>query len=234
MSKIDINSVTSSSGFKTHRNYIIVILIVAILFSLRECVHQKNVDEMINDIATYSDSAKYYKGKHGEVIAYNSLLKVQNDDQLRAILSSNKQIADELKNFKSIKEVTTIKNNFYLHDTIKLPANSIPCDFKPFPLRKSNKDFTFKGTLSTKDFVIDSLFIPNETNIIIGKRKTGFLKYEEQVVVKNSNPYITTTNVSNVSVKYEKKWWEKGWVKVVGGFILGYGGATAQQQALSK
>lgn len=220
-------------NIKTHRNYLIIIAVIAILFSIRECSHKKNVNELVSTIANYSDSAKYYKGKHGEVVAFNNVLRVQNEDQLRSLVSTNKQIRDEIKNFKSVGSVTVIKDKVFIHDTVKLPANIIPCDFKPFAIRKSNENYTFKGILSPQDFVIDSIYIPNNIGIVVGKRKTGFLKYEEQVTVTNSNPYITTTNLSNISVKSEKKWWEKTWVHVAGGFALGYGLSTFQQ-AITK
>src|SRR3990172_10601858 len=103
------------TNIKTHRNYFIVIVIIAIFFSFRECKHQKNVDELVNNISNYSDNAKYYKGKNGEVVAYNSVLKVQNEDQLRSLVSTNQQIRDEIKNFKSIKDVTVIKDKVFIH-----------------------------------------------------------------------------------------------------------------------
>lgn len=216
-------------SFKTHRNYFFVILVIAIIFSIRECAHQKNTNELIENISTYSDSAKYYKGKHGEEIAYNKTLHVQNETQLKAFISTNEQIREEIKKFKSIKEVTIIKEHTEIHDTIKVPENAIPCDFKPFTLRKENKNYKFKGILSPTDFVIDSLYIPNEVAIIIGKRKIKFLKYEEQVTVNNSNPYIKTTNISNVSIQHEKKWWDYPLVKFGSGVLVGYGISAAQQ-----
>lgn len=216
-------------NIKVHRNYIFLIGIIAILFSIRECSNNKNVNDLIESISNYSDSAKYYKNKNGELVAYNSVLKVHNEEQLRAIVQTNEQIREEIKKFKDVKSVTVIKEKIYIHDTIELPPNVIPCDFKPFAIRKSNENYTFKGILSPKDFVIDSIYVPNKIGIIIGKRKVGFMKYEEQVTVTNSNPYITTTNLSNIQVKKEQKWWEKGWVKVGAGFALGYGLSTFQQ-----
>jgi len=217
------------SNFKTHRNYLIVIAIIAVLFSFREYRNNQNMNDLIDKISNYSDSAKYYKNKNGDLVTYNSILKVQNEEQLRAIVQTNKQISEEIKKMKDVKSVTVIKEKVYIHDTIELPPNIIPCDFKPFSISKSNENYTFKGTLSPKDFVIDSIYVPNQIGIIIGKKKVGFMNYEERVTVTNSNPYITTTNLSNIQVKTEKKWWEKGWVKFGAGFALGYGLSTFQQ-----
>lgn len=222
-----------ATKFKTHAIYLVVILIVLAFFSIREMINQKNNDDLIDKISTYSDSARYYKGKNGEVVAFNNVLKVNNEEQLRSLLSTNEQIRDEIKKFKSLRDVTTIKTYTVIHDTIPIPANSIPCDFKPFPITKLDKNYTFKATLSKNDFVIDSLIIPNDISIIIGKRKVGFMKYEEQVTVKNSNPYVNTTNLSNISVKHEKKWWDRGIVKFGAGFVVGYGASTVQR-AMTK
>lgn len=221
-------------SFNTHRNYLILIVACIVFFTWRECSNQKRFDNLVDEIANYSDSAKYFKGKNGELIAYNNTLKVQNEDQLRSIVSTNEQIREEIKKFKSVREVTTIKEKVFIHDTVELPANVIPCDFKPFTIRKDNKNYTFKGILSQKDFVIDSLYIPNDINIIVGKRKVGFLKYEDQFTVSNSNPYITTTNLKNISVKTEKKWFEKGWVLFTGGAIVGFGTSLGLSKAYGK
>lgn len=213
---------------KFHLIYLSALLIVAVIFSFRECSHKQDVNSLINDITNYSDSAKYYKGKNGEVTAYNKILEVQNEEQLRSVVSTNKQIAEEIKHFKTLRNVTTIKEVINIHDTIRFD-NIIPCDFKPFAIRKESEHYKFKGILSNKDLTIDSLTIPNTVSVIVGKRKVGFLKYEDQVNVLNSNPYVMTTNISNVSIKREKKWWERPLVTLGIGFVTGIGVSTAQR-----
>lgn len=199
---------------------------IIIIFLLRECSNQQNTNALIKEITNYSDTAKYYKSSSGNLIAYNKLLKVQNEQQLRTLISTNEQIRNEISSFKKIGSVTNIIQGTLIRDTIKMESNAIPCDFKPFELKKSTEHYLFKGILSPNDFIIDSIYVPNTINIIIGKRKVGFLKYEEQINVMNSNPYITTTNLSNISIQRKKKWWERGVIKFGAGVIIGYGASA--------
>lgn len=214
-------------NFKTHRNYLFLIGIIVVVFFLRECQTQKNTNDLVHRISTYSDIAKHYKMANGNMLAYNKTLKLQNQKQLKALIATNEQIKDEIKKIKHLRDVTTIKQQTLIRDTIKIQPNSIPCDFTPFELRKDNKHYLFKGILSPTDFVIDTLSIPNEINVMIGRKKIGFMKYEEQVNVVNSNPYVTTTNLSNLSVQRDKKWHERGWVKFGAGVVGG--GVVASQ-----
>jgi hypothetical protein len=218
-------------NYKFHLYYISLIGIIILLFSIRECNNQKNVNNLINQISNYSDSAKYYKSVNGNLIAYNSILKVQNEKQLKSILENYQILKDEIKKIKKIQNVTNINHQTIIKDTVEIPKDSIPCDFNPFTIYKKNNYFQFKGILSKDNLIIDSLVIPNQMSIILGKRKIGFLKYEEQVNVINSNPHIIVTNLSNIQVEQNKEWWEKGWVKISAGLLIGYGIATYQNNS---
>lgn len=201
------------------------IIVVVVLFFLREFQNQKLKDDLINDIARYKDSAQYYSIKINGMavdIAFNKSLQVKNKEQLEALIKKNDTLAKIVSKFRTINSTTIIKEVISIkHDTIKID-NQIPCDFKPFKVRKDSTYYNFVGTISPKFFSIDSLAIPNKQSVIIGRRKLGFLKgTEERVEIVNSNPLIKTTNIDNYIISKPKKWYQKKAFIFAAGMLTG-------------
>lgn len=196
---------------KTEKVMAGLILAIIIIFCFRECKHQSNEDNLINNIATYKDSSKYYNLKvngMSVLVAENKSLVLENNKQVTSILSSmNDTIAKLIKKFKDIKSGTIINNTTnIIGDTVKFKKkDSIPCDFKPFKVMRDSLYYHFTGTIAQKYFTIDTLSIPDKTTLIIGRKKTGFLKYEERAELFHSNPLVKTTNIGNYEVIKRKK-----------------------------
>ena len=151
---------------KIHRRYIyiIVALVTILICSLIfiRCEHQKDIDNLVKNVATYSDSAKHYKSKYG-VVAFNQTLQFQNEKQLKSYFSQNDTLKQLLKNFKKINSVTIIKEKIYIHDTVPIPFESvIPCDFQPFTVKRDCTHYHFRGTIFPNKFNIDEISIPNK------------------------------------------------------------------------
>lgn len=188
---------------------VIIFLMTFCLF--RECVNNNETDKLITDVYTYKDSAKYYTLKVNGMkveVAHNKSLVLENSTQVKSLLSSmNDTIAKIARKFKSIQSATIINNYTTINaDTIQLKGDSIPCDFKPFKVRRDSLYYRFVGTISPKYFSIDTLSIPNKVSLIVGTKKTGFLKRkEERAEIINSNPLVKTTNVGNYVVMSKKK-----------------------------
>jgi len=226
---------------KIHRRYIyiIVALIVILICSvvLIRCEHQKQVDDLVKNVATYSDSAKHYKSKFGEV-AFNQTLKLQNEEQLKAYLSNNDTIRQLLKNFKKINTVTITKQIVYIHDTVPVYFDKpIPCDFKPFAVvkdstRSKTKPFYFKGTIFPEKFTLDSVLIPNKQTIVVGTKRINLFKKEERAEVVNSNSLISVSNVGAYTVVNKKKWYQRPVPMLLGGIVIG--GAAVTVKNLGK
>jgi hypothetical protein len=215
---------------KIHRRYIYVItgiLTLAIcLFLFRDCQHQKDIDNLVKNVATYSDSAKHYKSKYG-TIAFNQALQFQNEKQLKAYLSQNDTLKQLLKSFKKISSVTIIKEKVYIHDTVPIPFETkIPCDFKPFTVKRDCTNYHFKGTIFPDKFNIDEISIPNKQTVVLGEKKTGFMKKEYRVEITNSNPYIVTSNVGGYTVNPKKEWYQKPVVTFLIGTAVGSAATT--------
>lgn len=207
-------------------------LIFAITFIalFRECGHQRDEDNLVNSIANYKDSAKYYNLKVDGMkveVAYNKSLVLENDKQVKSVLSSmNDTIAKLVKKFKSITSGTIINNYTTISgDTIKLKGDSIPCDFKAFKVKRDSVYYHFVGTIAKTYFTIDTLSIPDKTTLIIGKKRIGFLKYEERAELFHSNPLVHTTNIGNYEVIKRKK-------RIGIGASVGYGFCVGSQIGL--
>lgn len=197
-----------------------LILVITFFFLFRECGHQRDKDNLVNDVANYKDSAKYYTIKVNGMeveVAQNKSLILENKKQFQSVIAKNDTLLKLVSKFKSISSGTIINNYTTIKgDTIKLKGDSIPCDFKAFKVRRDSAYYHFVGTISKKYFSIDTLYVPNKISIIIGRKKTGFLKHEERAEVVNSNPLVRTTNIGNYVVIPKKK-------RIGIGASIGYG-----------
>jgi hypothetical protein len=216
---------------KIHRRYIYLIVgIVTLgvcLFLFRDCQHQKVVDNLVKNVATYSDSAKHYKSKYG-IVAFNQTLQFQNDKQLKAYLSQNDTLKKLLKSFKKVSAVVTGKEIVYIHDTVSIPFEvKIPCDFKPFQVKRDCTHYHFKGTIFPDKFNIDEISIPNKQTVVLGEKKTGLFKKEYRVEITNSNPFIITSNVGGYTVNPKKEWYQRPVVTFLIGAAVGSAASTA-------
>lgn len=212
---------------KVHRRYIYIIVAIITVFVcgfvFRECQHKNETDKLVKNIATYSDSAKHYKSKYG-VIAYNQTLKFDNEKQLKAYLSTNDTIRELLKKFKKLNSVTVIKEKIYIHDTVPVyftKDNIIPCDFKPFQVKRDTTWYHFVGTIHRDKFTIDTILIPNKQTIAVGYKRINLFKKEQRVEVTNSNPFIQVSNVGGYVINDKKKWYQRPVVTFLVGVAAG-------------
>lgn len=187
-----------------------IILALILLSGIREGCNNLDKNKLIHEGANYKDSAQHYSLKVGELkvlVATNKSLVLENDKQIKSVLSSmNDTIAKLVRKFKEIKSGTIINNYTTINnDTIKLHGDSIPCDFKPFKVRRDSIHYKFTGTIAKGYFSIDTLKIPNKISLIIGREKVGFLKYEDRAAITNSNPLVHTSNIGNYEVIKRKK-----------------------------
>lgn len=208
---------------KISREDLLIILVVLIaLFAIREGCNQKNTNNLIKDIAAYSDSAKFEKLKNGALISTNTTLNLQSQAQIKALAASiNDTVAKMLKRFKSVNNVTYVTNTFLSGgDTIKNPVK-IPCDFKPFKVGHTDSTYTFRGTVGQDFFIVDTVMVPNKIALVHGRKKVGFMRYDYVCDINNSNPLMVTTNIKSYVYKPEKKWYEKTWFHLGAGFAFG-------------
>lgn len=203
--------------------YLLVIAAILVAFFLREGCSQRDADKLIDDIANYKTESETYKTKLGLEVNTNRALTLETQNQIKSILATNDTLKEWLSKFKEIKGGVVIKETTIIKE-VPVPFDKIiPCDFAPFPVKKETNDFQFYTTVSNTGLTIDSLKIPNESRIVIGEKKHGFLNMKTQmsVDVVNSNPYIQTSNISGFVYEPEKKWYERTWFHVAVGATVG-------------
>lgn len=188
--------------------YIIIIVLLIIMFFMQKCNTNKETI-YIGEIAKYKDTVMTYKDAFGGYVSYNTTLELKNREQLAIIAEKNKQLFELQKSFKTVESATSIKTELQLvHDTIYF-TDTIPCDFQQFYLTDSNKFWSVKAYIAPSFFMIDTLKTFNEMSMVIGTKKASlFKRAEHRIEVKNSNPYVITTNISSYTIKETPKWWQ--------------------------
>lgn len=200
----------------------------------REWRNGVNTDKLVQSITTYKDTANYYKTKSGAEVSSNVSLKLQSEAQLRQMASLNDTVKQIIAKFKDLKAVTFITNKFFAgNDTIKM-VNNIPCDFKPFKVRRGDSTYKFAGTIAPNYFSIDSIFVPNKLTIVQGRKKVSFLKWDYAMDVTNSNPLMRTTNIADYRYIPQKKWFEKTWFHLVVGASLEFVGQRVGNSLIKR
>lgn len=212
---------------KKDRIYILSICCLIIFLLIREGCNQRHTDKLISDISNYKTDAETYKTKLGLDISTNNALALETQEQVKTLMATNDTLKQWVSKFKEIKGGVIIKETTIIREVAVPFDKLIPCDFKPFPANKITKDFLFYTTVANTGLTIDSLKIPNESRIIIGDRREGFLKLKTSLVVdvNNSNPYIQTSNISGYIYEPKKKWYEKMWVNLAVGAGVGFVGS---------
>lgn len=202
--------------------YILIASIFSCILFFQNCSNEKKLSSMAYEISNYSDSAKHYKNKFGKQVAFNKVLEFENKKTLEAYLSSNKELKKAVSAFKKVSSVVVQTSSITIVDSIPFDIE-IPCDFEPVKFYRDSSHYKIFGEVSKSNIKFDSIFIPNKQTIIVGNKKTGFLKLgrEMRVEVVSSNPLIKTINLSAYTIK--KKWYDNPLVPFSIGLLGGLG-----------
>jgi len=193
--------------FSKERILYIAIAVLVVILLLREGCNQSSTNSLLKEAMQYKTEATHYKGLNGAEVAQNKALMLENQQQIKDLLYKNDTLSELMKKYKDLKNVTIINNKTEIrNDSIVYDTTRIPCDFKPFQVRRDSIHYMFAGTIAPDYFVIDSLKIHDEQSIVFGKRKMGFLKRPEYTAeVIHSNPLIRTNNIGTYSIKEKRK-----------------------------
>jgi len=144
-------------------------------------------------------------------------------EQKQLILSQKNAINTgilELNYWKTVKskieyEYKTIIDSFYIPyiDSIHISDTIYPKGFIETPKRfkiDSTNLFKVNGIVLIDGVIIDSIIIENKIEIIVGTKKNGLFKKNEQIVsVKNSNPLIKSIGLNNVVIENKNPFYKK-------------------------
>ena len=227
----------------------IVLLVIIVLLLLKGCELKKDRDNMLTQLSTYKIENQTFKVKVNKdsstIITQRQTILTQDEAIKLGILKLDGEIKKVQSQVNQVQKLVIndipipyIPNNYV--DTsgwyIKLKngdtSKSI-CDsfiknsvLVGTQFKKEDKWLKMDGKIKKDGLQLDSMTIPNESSVTIGYRKYGFLnlKREPIVEIKNSNPYIKTDKVDNVSVKNKPKLFQrKGFwagLGVVAGILL--------------
>jgi len=206
-----------SLNLKTLLPYIAVVVTI-VLWQIDSCNKDNKYDSVFEKASSYKGEADTLRLKNGALVSSINTLKLQSEEQLKSIAGAlNDTIKQMMKKFKSVNNVTYITNNFLATGDSSNFDKEIPCDFKPFKARYSDSTYSLAQTIHKDKFVVDSLFVPNKTALVFGRKKAGFMKYDDFVDENNSNPLMLASNIKNYTFVPEKKWHEKRWVNMLFG-----------------
>ena len=213
----------------------IILLLVVLYFGWREYSHSKNEDKLVSDIAMYNGIVDTLTLQNGALITSNNTLTLHSEEQLKSIVSQlNDTIKLMVKKFKNLSSVTYITNNFEAGNDSSSFASAIPCDFKPFKARYSDSTYSIAQTIHRDRFVIDTLKVPNKTVLVFGKKKVGFMKYDNFVDINNSNPLMVASNIKNYTFTPEKKWHETRLANMAFGALIQTGISLGVRTLINK
>jgi hypothetical protein len=159
----------------------------------------------------YDPSAKYYKSKAGEVIAYNSSLEIQ----LKNLKQERDDLFAEISNMRIRKPQTitrTVTRTEY--DTLWMTFETeIPCEDFTSEIVYLDKWIEIYGFVNQDGVMIESIHIPDTVTLVVGNHKR-----ETIIAVKHANPNVTVAEVENYVIKKKRF----AWKEFTGGFVLGF------------
>lgn len=193
---------------------------VLLLFLVDGCDAKRKLERQSLEILNYEDSVSFYKSKTGDLIAYNTALKVSSAEQIKGLEKELK----ELK-LKEPEVVIRYKSKTMI-DSIAIPIE-IPCEDFTKEIDVDSAHYKIAINLTNESLLFKSILIPNEQSIFVAKKKERWWKASEySVVVKNSNPYMQSLGLQSYTIKPNDKFYEKKWfwtaLGAAGGFYVGY------------
>lgn len=211
---------------KTVKNLLTLIGIAVLLFFLLDqCSRNKDLRKNVTDLLEYKSEVKTYKDRNGELVDYNESLST-TVSELKMVNSALIDSVEKLK-IKKPKTITEIVTKYEIKEIPIYYEDSIPCDPFKRRLALSNEFYDIGLTSNNKGVILDSLNVYNKSLIVVGEKKNGLFKRNEQiVVVQNSNPYVKTQGIKNYTIKPEVKWHDKLWFKAS---LFGLGVLTGTQ-----
>jgi len=205
----------------------IVLAFIILILIWKGCEIQKEKNELVEQVSSYTIGEKAFNKKMQQdsstIATQNQTIMTQSDAIKLGLLKLEGQVKDVQSQVKESQEViikkvlvpyipdnyidtskgwyASLKNGVItksLVDSLMFNSLIVPRGFK-----KDDKWFTINGVVKKEGVMIDSIKIPNESSVTIGYKKSGFLNLGRTPIVeiKNTNPYIDVTKVSNVVIK---------------------------------
>ncbi len=211
-----------------------IILVLTALYYVGGISPRKERDRANLSLYEANTAIKKYEAEIGDVKRYVSekdLLIIENDKLIKDLKEENERLRE--LNIRNVSVIGSLKSEVNVlnkklqvvskdTDTIYI-SDVIEDDCIPVPIELVHKDeFSWANvSLSMENAEINFGLTQLDFNLVIGE-KGGLLKKNVDVVsVDTPNPYINVQDVKFVVVKEKAKWYQKKFVWLIGGGILG-------------
>tara|TARA_R110002096_G_scaffold220851_2_gene409405 strand:- start:6733 stop:7374 length:642 start_codon:yes stop_codon:yes gene_type:complete len=202
---------------------LLAIIIALLSYSLiGKSIEHNKYKEQLSKLHKTEQSYLEMVDEQGDVIVEQEQIMLSQSDAIQQGLLE----IDRLKKVSSEVRVVTeviIDTLVMTHtDTVTITVNDNLYLRIPQSYSFSNEHLSIAAQVNKLGLSLDNVSIFNENIVTIGYKKDGFFKPLVPVVsIKNTNPYMNTTNVSNIIIEPKKNLISDKRVWVIGGFILG-------------
>lgn len=208
------------------KNTALVILVILLsILNFHQWRERKEASKTyVSNLEVLNDSISHFKNKQGLWVAERKVFQ-GNEKQLKELIKTQgEQLTKAVKSFKKPKAAVKIATETEI-DTVFIPYK---IELPPFNIsfNEIKKHYSINGFSTEKGIFINSLTIPNEQSVVVGKKKIGFLKYEYRAEVTNSNPLVQVTELTSFNFKEKKNRFHLGPFAGIGSngnFTFGFG-----------
>ena len=231
---------------KLHSIIIGALCLVILFLVYQGCEQRKEKENLLNQVSQYQLGEKAFKEKilkDSSKIVQQVQTILSQDEAIKLHLLEGggdiSKVESQVKEKQVIKykdvKIPYVPDNYAdtsgwairlrAGDTSKAILDSLIANSIIIP-----KSFSFKsewmnidGKIQKESLVLDSMKIKNESTITVGWKKGGFLNLSRIPIVeiKNTNPYLSVTQMSNVVIQKKKGLFQKPLVWAVAGLIGG-------------
>lgn len=218
---------------KYERTIYIVVIFLLLILAFKSCSQIADLNADYNEITTNYNEIKV---KHNEDSSKIYSMQVEYASKIQD--AERKSMALSLMKLKDPKEIvkivykTTLSTEIPLDKPVMIDTSlyiKLPQHFK-----RLDKWFNVDGQITTKGVIrIDSLNTFGTFTYAVGDTlRKGFFnrilgKKDHVVRLHIDNPYMQVSNLANIYVRKEKKWYETTGFKMLFGAAIGFGVATS-------
>ena len=206
----------------------IISIIVLLLLIWKGCQLKKEHDDLLQQVSDYQLGEKTFKKKmldDSSTIAKQTQTILSQDEAMKLGLlkldGDIKKVQSQVRQSQTINidsvPIPFIPSNFAdtsgwmvkikQGDSSRAVLDSLLANSIIIPKGFSLKDkwYSVDGKVLRQGIILDSLRIENESSVTVGWKKSFLgLKSEPLVEIKNTNPYLSVSKMSNVIIKKKK------------------------------
>lgn len=217
--------------------------VIAIILFMRDCSGKGDeITRLELNLDSLAKQVVQVQNERGQLVAEAEQQEIQTAAQLKELTDTIFQLKKRDANrVKTVQQYARIIQEFkakekfapFVPEEDSTPAAAqvpvLPVDSNlirvPRPFLYADSTVSFAGTVTRAGVRLDSIEVLNTLHYRTLVKKTGFLRWgrTSTVQVLNSNPAITTTGLTTVTVPHRPGWWHR-WGKPLTAALIAGGG----------